>query len=97
LYGCGILSLDIKGGCRLKVFERSMLRRIYGLKRDELVGFRKLHNEWRNGLIFVKHNFNEQGQEAEVSWVCNTWREEECIRDFGGKARREMPLGGKIT
>ena len=32
--------------CRLRVFESSVLRRIFGPKRDELIGeWRKLHNE----------------------------------------------------
>jgi hypothetical protein len=31
---------------RLRVFENRMLRRIFGLKRDEMTGeWRKLHNE----------------------------------------------------
>jgi hypothetical protein len=32
--------------CTLRVFENRVLRRIFGLKRDEVTGeFRKLHNE----------------------------------------------------
>jgi hypothetical protein len=35
---------DIKG--RLRVFENRVLRRIFGLKRDELIGgWKKMHNE----------------------------------------------------
>jgi hypothetical protein len=37
---------DIKGLHRLRVFENRMLRKIFGLKRDEVTGeWRKLHNE----------------------------------------------------
>jgi hypothetical protein len=39
---------DIKGGGghRLRVFENRVLRRIFGLKRDDVTaGWRKLHNE----------------------------------------------------
>jgi hypothetical protein len=33
-------------GHRLKVFENRVLRRIFGLKRDEIIGgWRKLHDE----------------------------------------------------
>jgi hypothetical protein len=30
------------------VFENRVLRRIFGLKRDEVIGWRKLHNELHN-------------------------------------------------
>jgi hypothetical protein len=36
---------------RLRVFENRVLRRIFGLKRDEITGgWRKLHNEELHGL-----------------------------------------------
>jgi hypothetical protein len=36
----------LKEGRRLRVFENRVLRRIFGLKRDEVTGeWRKLHNE----------------------------------------------------
>jgi hypothetical protein len=36
---------------RLRVFENKMLRRIFGLKRDEVIeGWRKLHNEKLHNL-----------------------------------------------
>jgi hypothetical protein len=39
--------------CRLRVFEDRMLRRIFGLKRDEVTGeWRQLHNEELNDLYF---------------------------------------------
>jgi hypothetical protein len=42
---------DIKGGTRLEVFENRVLRRIFGAKRDEVIGeWRKLHNEELNDL-----------------------------------------------
>jgi hypothetical protein len=38
---------DLKGGeHRLRVFEKRVLRKIFGLKRDEVIGgWRELHNE----------------------------------------------------
>jgi hypothetical protein len=45
LYGCETWSL-LKEEHRLKVFENRVLRRIFGLSRDEVRGgWRKLHNE----------------------------------------------------
>jgi hypothetical protein len=37
--------------CRLRVFENRVLRKIFGLKRDEVTGeWRRLHNEQLNVL-----------------------------------------------
>jgi hypothetical protein len=46
LYGCEILSLTLREGYRLSVFENRVLRRIFGSKRGEVTGeWRKLYNE----------------------------------------------------
>ena len=46
LYGCETWSLTLREGCRLRVFENRVLRRVFGPKRDKLTGeWRKLHNE----------------------------------------------------
>jgi hypothetical protein len=46
LYGCKTWSLKLREEHRLRVFENKVLRRIFGLKRDEVTGrWRKLHNE----------------------------------------------------
>jgi hypothetical protein len=45
------LVCDVKGGHRLRVFENRVLRRIFGLKRDEVMGgWRKLHSEELHNL-----------------------------------------------
>ena len=45
-YGRVTWSLTLREERRLRVFENSVLRRIFGPKRDELTGeWRKLHNE----------------------------------------------------
>ena len=38
LYGCEILSLTLREECRLKVFEKRVLRRICGPIKDEVRG-----------------------------------------------------------
>jgi hypothetical protein len=38
LYGCETLSLTLREEHRLRVFETRVLRRIFGLKRDEMTG-----------------------------------------------------------
>jgi hypothetical protein len=51
LYGCETLSLMLREEHRLRVFKNRVLRRIFGLKRDEVIGcWRKLHNEELHGL-----------------------------------------------
>ena len=51
LYGCGTWSLTLREQHRLRVFENSVLRRIFGPKRDGVIEeWRKLHNEELNDL-----------------------------------------------
>jgi len=49
LYGCETWSLTLREERRPRVFENSVLRRIFGPKRDEATRvWRKLHNEELN-------------------------------------------------
>ena len=51
LYGCETWSLRLREERKLRVFENSVLRRIFGPKRDEVTGkWRRLHNEELNDL-----------------------------------------------
>jgi len=51
LYGCEAWSLTLREERRLRVFENRVLRRIFGLKRDEVTGqWSTLHNEELNDL-----------------------------------------------
>jgi hypothetical protein len=51
LYGCETWSLTLREEQRLKVFEKRMLRSIFGPKRDEVIGgWRKLPNEELHNL-----------------------------------------------
>jgi hypothetical protein len=45
LYGCETWSLTSREEHRLKVFENRVLKRIFGPKRDEVTGGRKLHDK----------------------------------------------------
>jgi hypothetical protein len=45
LYGCETWSLTLREEHRLRVFENSVLRRIFGPKREEDGSWRKLHND----------------------------------------------------
>jgi hypothetical protein len=51
LYGYETRSLTLREEHKLKVFENRMLRRIFGLKRDEVTGnWGKLHDEELHNL-----------------------------------------------
>ena len=51
LYGCETWSFTLREERRLRVFEKRVLRRIFGPKRNEVIGEqRKLHNEKLNDL-----------------------------------------------
>jgi hypothetical protein len=69
---------------RLRVFENGVLRRIFGLKRDEVMGRRKLHNEELHNLysspciIRIMRRMKGTGHIAHMG-------EEQCIQDFGEK------------
>jgi hypothetical protein len=53
LYGCETWPLILREEQRLRVFEKRVLRRILGPKRDEVTGgWRKLHNEELHNLYF---------------------------------------------
>jgi hypothetical protein len=46
LYGCETWSLTLREECRLRVFGKSVLRRIFGPKKEEATwDWRRLHNE----------------------------------------------------
>jgi hypothetical protein len=51
LYGCETWSLTLREERRLSVFENRVLKKIFGPKRDEVMGdWGKLHNEELHNL-----------------------------------------------
>jgi hypothetical protein len=51
LYGYETRSLILRKESRMRLFENNVQRRIFGPKRDEVIGeWRKLHNEELNDL-----------------------------------------------
>jgi hypothetical protein len=54
LYGCETWSLTLREEHRVRVFENRVLRRIFGMKRDEVMGdWRKLHNQELHNLYYL--------------------------------------------
>jgi hypothetical protein len=57
LYDCETWSLTLRKEYGLRVFEKRVLRRIFGLKRDEVIGDRrKFHNEKLHNLYSSPNN-----------------------------------------
>jgi hypothetical protein len=44
-YGCETWFLILREEHKLRVFKSSVLRKIFGSRRDEIIGCRKLHNK----------------------------------------------------
>jgi hypothetical protein len=54
LYGCVTRSVMLKEEWRLRVFENGEMRKMFGPKREEVIGgCRKLHDEERNVCTLV--------------------------------------------
>jgi hypothetical protein len=86
LYGCETWYLTLSEEHRLRVFENSFLRRIFGARREEETG------EWRKSyfVLIPKYYLADQIKENVVGGACSTHgRGEECVQVFGGKARRK--------
>ena len=73
LYGCETWSLTLREERRLKAFEKRVLRRIFGPKRDEITQeWRKLHSEEFNDLYCSPNNFSGDQIENEMGGECGT-------------------------
>jgi hypothetical protein len=70
------------------VYEKRVLRRIFGPKRDEVTGeWRKLHNEELNGLYYVS-NIVRVIKSRRLRWAGHVARmgRERCVQGSGGEA-----------
>jgi hypothetical protein len=69
LYGYETWSLMLRVGLRLKVFQKRVLRRIFGTKKDEIKrGWRKLHNEELHNLR-SSPNINRMLKSRWIKWI----------------------------
>jgi hypothetical protein len=58
---------------RLRVFENEVLRRIYGPKRDEIGGWRKLHSEELHNLYYSP-NITRMIKSKRMTWAGHVTR-----------------------
>ena len=86
LYGCETWSLTLREECRLRVFEKRVLSRIFGPKRDVVIRkWRKLYNEELNDL-YCSPNIVRVKISRGMSWAGNVARMgERRVQSFGGE------------
>jgi hypothetical protein len=95
LYGCEIWSLTIREEHRLRVFENRVLRRIFGPKRDGVMGgWRKLHNEELHNL-YSSSSIIRIIKLRRMKWACgmNVGGKRNVHRLLVGKPEGKRPLG----
>jgi hypothetical protein len=96
LYGCETWSLTLREEYRLRVFDKRVLRRIFGLKRDEVTGeLRKLHNEELHNL-FSSPDIIKQVKSRRMRWaghVARMGEERKVYNVLLVKPERKRPLG----
>jgi len=69
LYGCETWSLILREGSRLRVFEKRVLRIVFGPKRNEVTEeWRRLHNEELNDL-YSSHNIVRVVKSRRMCWA----------------------------
>ena len=97
LYGCEAWSLTLREERKLRVFENTVLRRIFGPRRDEVTGeLRRLHNEELNDL-YPSTNIVLVIKSRRMRWaghVARTFEERGCIGSWWGSRRERDRWGG---
>jgi hypothetical protein len=96
LYGCETWSLTFREERKLRVFEKKVLRRIFGPRRDEVTGdWRRLHNEEIN-VFYCSPNIMRV-----IKWksmrldghIARMGEERGVYRMLVGKLEGKRPLG----
>jgi hypothetical protein len=95
LYGCETWTLILWEEHRLRVFDNSVLKRIFGLKRDKVTGgWGKLHNEELNNFsssnIIRMIKYRRTGRAGQIALMD---KKRNVYRIFVGKPEGQRPLG----
>jgi hypothetical protein len=96
LYGCETWFLTLREEHRLRVFENRVLRRIFGLKREEDGSWGKLHNDELHSL-YSSPNIVRVIKSRRMMWAGHVARTgeggERYLQGFGWEARRQETIG----
>ena len=96
LNGCETWSLTLREEWKLRVFENTVLRRIFGPRRDEVTGeWTRLHNEELNDL-YPSSNIVRVIKSRTMRWaghVARMGEERGVYRVLVGKQEGKRPLG----
>ena len=96
LYGCETWSLTLRGERKLRVFENMVLRRIFGPRRDEVMGeWKRMHNEEINDL-YTLPNIVQVIKSRRIRWaghVACMCEEKGAYRVLVGEQEGWRPLG----
>jgi hypothetical protein len=86
VYGCETWSLTLREELRLGVFERRVLRRIFGVERDEVTGeWREIYTEELNDFL-TQYCLSDKIEKNEMGGACSAYGgEERRIQGFGGE------------
>jgi hypothetical protein len=94
LYGCETWSLTLREEHRLGVFKNGMLRRIFGPKKDEVMGgWRELHDEELHNLYYSPSIIRKVEEDEMVRHVARNGAERNAYRILVGKPEGKRPLG----
>jgi hypothetical protein len=94
LYGCETWSLTLRKERRLRVFEKRVLRRIFGPKREEDRFLRKLHSDEIHSL-YSSLNIFTVIKSRRMRWVGHVacmWEGRGIYRVFVGRPKGKKPL-----